>query len=202
MMSNEIQQPHPCQYCQKLCYGKQCKDCHFKMIANRNGICYDCKKVFYALRKDGTKRKRCFDCQDIYNKNHIAICPDCNIEYHAYLEDGRMFEKCFTCYKKSFHKCQNCDNMIKDKFIICGECFKKEKELNQQNSFPLKECKNTNCDNQTTYLYCKPCNDSFKNNSDIRYKILVCQYPDCEFRVKEHFKFCDIHKPEEDEESI
>ena len=33
----------------------------------------DCKKVFYALRKDGTKRKRCFECQDIYNKNQYWI---------------------------------------------------------------------------------------------------------------------------------
>ena len=35
-------QLHPCQYCETLCYGSQCKNCHLKMIADKHSNCVDC----------------------------------------------------------------------------------------------------------------------------------------------------------------
>ena len=50
---------HPCQYCGNTCKGKQCRECHLKMVEKKQGTCINCKNTFYALRIDGTKRQRC-----------------------------------------------------------------------------------------------------------------------------------------------
>ena len=44
---------HPCPYCNVPCFGKQCKNCHNKMIEDKNAECIDCTEQFYALRRDG-----------------------------------------------------------------------------------------------------------------------------------------------------
>jgi hypothetical protein len=118
---------HPCQYCDALCYGKQCKDCHFKMLETQKGICLDCHKTFHAIRKNGSKRRRCLECQEAYNKKYIAECPECLNTYHAFMEDGRVFEKCFNCYKKTLHKCSNCDNFTKFEYALCRNCYQTRK---------------------------------------------------------------------------
>ena len=57
-----------------MCYGFQCKNCHIKMIAEKQSNCIDCTKPFNAKRKNGTFKKRCFGCQDNYNKKYISKC--------------------------------------------------------------------------------------------------------------------------------
>ena len=67
--TNFINKPvHPCIHCQNPCYGSQCKDCHLKMMSERQSNCIDCNTTFNALKKDGSKKKRCFECQKTYNK--------------------------------------------------------------------------------------------------------------------------------------
>lgn len=114
---------HPCQYCGNLCFGKQCKQCHLKMIESQKGICLDCHNTFNAIRRDGSKRRRCLECQTAYNNKYISECPDCHNTYHAYMEDGRVFEKCFDCYKKTLHKCNNCDSFTKFEYALCRNCY-------------------------------------------------------------------------------
>lgn len=126
----EIRELHPCQYCETSCYGYQCKNCHFKMIENRQGNCVDCNKVFNAMRKNGSFRKRCLDCQNIYNTKYIAKCVTCNNDFHAFLDDGRSFEKCLPCYKKTFKNCDNldCTNNTREEFALCKSCYRTERE--------------------------------------------------------------------------
>jgi hypothetical protein len=114
---------HPCQYCGTQCFGKQCKECHFKMLETQKGICLDCHKTFHAVRKDGSKRRRCMECQVAYNNKYISQCPECKCTYHAYMEDGRIFEKCFACYKKTLHKCTGCDSFTKFEYALCRNCY-------------------------------------------------------------------------------
>lgn len=129
IINNEL---HPCQYCGKTCKGKQCKDCHLKMVEKKQGQCINCKNIFYALRLDGTKRLRCFDCQSIYNSKYISKCPICKIDYHAFLEDGRVFNKCYNCYKNTLIDCKKCSNKIPNNQQFCKNCYKQEK-LNTNN---------------------------------------------------------------------
>ena len=192
--------PHPCIHCEKPCFGSQCKECHLKMIAEREGDCIDCDTKFNALRKDGSMKKRCFECQKIYNKNHIAVCSSCNNTYHATLDDGRVFNKCFDCYRKSFHQCKNCDNTIKEEFDMCGDCFRKEKQKDWENkkvksetSYPQQECRTNDCTNTTSYTYCKYCNDGIRTLEN-EYMISTCQEPGCGLRLKGNFKFCNDHR--------
>jgi hypothetical protein len=119
-------QLHPCQYCETLCFGSQCKNCHLKMIAEKQSVCVDCNNYFNAKRKNGTYRKRCFGCQEQYNMKYISKCISCNSDFHAYLDDGRIFNKCLPCYKNSFKKCSNCDNMTRGNYLLCKTCFKND----------------------------------------------------------------------------
>jgi hypothetical protein len=121
---------HPCQYCTNICRGLQCRNCHLKMISEKQGECIDCKNQFYALRSDGTKRKRCLDCQNNYNIKYIAKCPMCREDYHAFLEDGRVFDKCFKCYQNSFGTCEMCSEKSSNGQPYCKKCYMKQKEHN------------------------------------------------------------------------
>jgi hypothetical protein len=122
-------QAHPCQYCENMCFGSQCKNCHLKMIADRQSNCIDCNRIFLAKRKNGTYRKRCFECQEKYNAKYIAKCISCNNDFHAYLDDGRIFNRCLKCYKNSFKKCGNCDNMTHSDYVLCKICFRNNDEI-------------------------------------------------------------------------
>jgi hypothetical protein len=185
---NKINQLHPCQYCQKICKGKQCKDCHFKMIEKKQNICIDCNNTFFALRKDGTKRKRCTDCQEEYNKKYISVCPVCKEDYHAFLDDGRIFDKCYNCYKNTLtNECQLCKYKTLDGQLFCKKCYIEQKNNNIRllsfnddeisikdniyftNTFkPYKRtCRNKDCDNISTFTYCKDCYIKYKERLDI-----------------------------------
>lgn len=132
---NTVKESHPCQYCSKPCFGRQCKECHLKMIQSQQSNCQDCDIVFTAQRRDGTKRKRCMDCQEKYINKYISICPECKNSYHALLDDGRFFEKCYTCYKKSFHNCEKCEKQTRDIYSLCRDCYFRDKQIRLQ-----KEC--------------------------------------------------------------
>lgn len=144
---NTVKESHPCQYCSKPCFGRQCKECHLKMIQSQQSNCQDCDIVFAAQRRDGTKRKRCMDCQEKYINKYISICPDCKNSYHALLDDGRFFEKCYTCYKKSFHNCEKCEKQTKDIYSLCRDCYFQDKQIRLQkecsicNDFTCQECR-------------------------------------------------------------
>ena len=195
-IDNALKTTHPCINCGNPCFGSQCKSCHLKMITERLGDCSDCSKKFAQVRKDGSKRKRCQKCQEIYNNKYISICKKCDKTYHSTLSDGRIFDSCFDCYKDSFHKCQHCDNRIKDKFIICGDCFHKEKEekrIKIENAYQLNDCKTTDCTNKTTYSLCKTCHEDIRSLED-RYIVSTCQEPGCGYRSLGNFKFCTFHR--------
>lgn len=170
---------HPCQYCNKPCKGKQCRDCHFEMISVRQGNCSDCKKPFMAIRKDGSIKKRCNDCQYIYTQTHISICPSCSQPYHAYLSDGRFFDKCYSCYQGQISKCQKCDKNAYNGYILCRQCYQESKEKNEvvdrpvinrtkfayndiDNETGIFKCKTLDCSNITSYSYCKDCYENYK----------------------------------------
>ena len=150
---------HPCLYCGNPCFGKQCKQCHLKMLESQKGECLDCNVKFNAIRRDGSKRRRCLDCQQSYNNKYISECPDCKNTYHAYMEDGRVFEKCFDCYKKSLHKCTGCENFTKFEYALCRNCYQSsnERRYNSQRELQLFKCKNEICENLTTKNLCKTC---------------------------------------------
>jgi len=160
---------HPCQYCGNSCYGKQCKQCHLKMLDSQKGVCMDCNSTFHAVRRDGSKRRRCTDCQTSYNNKYISQCPDCNNTYHAYMEDGRVFEKCFGCYKKSLHKCTNCDNFTKFEYALCRNCYQtsdrggggdrggRGRFHSSPRELQLFKCNTDICENLTSKNLCKSC---------------------------------------------
>jgi hypothetical protein len=164
---------HPCQYCGNSCYGKQCKQCHLKMLDSQKGVCMDCNVSFHAVRRDGSKRRRCTECQTAYNNKYISQCPDCNNTYHAYMEDGRVFEKCFGCYKKSLHKCTNCDNFTKFEYALCRNCYQtsdrgggggigngngtNRRFHSSPRELQLFKCNNEICENLTSKNLCKSC---------------------------------------------
>ncbi len=175
---------HPCQYCGKTCKGKQCKECHLKMIKNRQGNCVDCNILFLAVRLDGTKKKRCLECQNNYNNKYISKCYLCGNDYHAFLEDGRVFDKCYDCYKKSILECIICKEKTINNYTYCKTCYNEHKNklyllsLNDDkksydsdtthssisSKSPIKIrvlhlCKNKDCKNRTLNEYCKSCHE-------------------------------------------
>ena len=170
------------------------------MVADREGDCIDCNNKFpNAKRKNGTKKKRCEPCQKKFQEDYTDICPTCNKTYLSVLDNGTVFTKCFDCYTKSFHKCENCDNSIKQEFVICGECFAKEKQkewderrLKNESLYPVNNCKTKTCTNQTTYTYCKSCYDENKLVENF-YSISSCQKPGCSVKSRGLYKFCTEH---------
>ena len=187
---------HPCVHCGSPCFGSQCKACHLKMVAERQGDCVDCKKKFNQLRKDGTRRKRCEPCQEVYSKKHISKCGDCNKPYHASLPDGRTFAKCYDCYQKNdLKKCKKCDFKIQIKFDVCGKCLVEEKTKaveKKEKEFPLKDCRTKSCKNKTTFTFCRECHTASRDTEN-QYMISTCQEAGCGYRSRGNFKFCKEH---------
>jgi hypothetical protein len=194
---SETKIAHPCQYCNRSCIGKQCKQCHLNMIASREATCVDCSETFSALRKDGTKRSRCNVCQEEYTKLHIAKCPDCGENFHALLKNGKNFSKCLNCYKKNFTTCTNCSKTTRIEYPLCKDCYvstkvykKKEKESTE---YPSHPCKTQGCDNKTSYSLCSKCNNSLKDVEN-EYMISTFKYEVCQYRGKGNFKYCETHR--------
>jgi hypothetical protein len=211
--SNEL---HPCQYCGNTCKGKQCRECHLKMVEKKQGTCINCNSKFYALRIDGTKRQRCFDCQNVYNTKHISSCPICKKDYHAFLDDGRIFSKCYNCYQNSLVECKKCFKKNSNNQPLCKKCYQEEKinnkhkllsidtdsscglkddndiddfiDVEYENTFKTLErsCRNKNCFNMTRYTFCKDC--YIRNKKELEY-ISVCDI--CGYKGKGNFKICN-----------
>ena len=152
---------HPCQYCEKPCRGKQCKECHMNMVKERTGECADCKCSFNAKRFDGTLKKRCTECHKTYIEKYISNCSNCGNKYRKVLDDGRIFDKCFDCYKEN----------------------NKTKE-----SIMNKDCKTSGCKCKTVYTFCIKCNDYNKNLSST-YMTYTCQK--CGIRGRGDYKLCE-----------
>lgn len=191
IMRERNMESHPCQYCETPCFGLQCKNCHLKMVAEREGDCVDCKNKFAnALRRDGTKKQRCKPCQEEFERINILPCPDCNTMF-----DARIFERCLDCYKKSFHKCEKCDKTIRGEYTMCSDCFKKqreEKRLSRDTLYPSNDCRTKGCTNQTTYTFCKQCNDANRSISSLSI-INRCQELGCSINYKGNYKYCESH---------
>lgn len=195
--TTNIPEVHPCQYCSKPCRGKQCKECHLKMIAKTQGKCMDCDKVFPAVRKDGTARKRCIDCHNLHLTNKYATCPGagCGVQYHAFLDDGRVFDKCFECYNKSFSKCEKCGSKCFKDVKFCSPCFQENKKATYIPKAPRdfeggdKPCKNANvgCKSTTNFTFCRDCNYKNKNLTN-KYMIYSCE--DCGYEGQGDYKKC------------
>jgi len=202
--SNKVR--HPCQKCGQICYGKQCKDCHLKMIEIRDGVCCDCKNTFIAIRKDGTKRIRCYDCQEIYDATFISKCA-CGAEYHkTNKKTGAKFKECLTCYKKRFIKCSNCDNTTVIDRPLCIECYTSKNETkkiedeyipppqslrNPNKIYELRKCFAKDCNSMTTYKYCVKCN---KKNITIAEQYMISTCEKCGIREKGYFTICNYCK--------
>ena len=159
--------PHPCQYCGKNCFGLQCKECHLKMIAERNSECLDCDLSFLSLRKDGSRRKRCGDCQVTYTVRYYKNCPDCSKSFRFTLDNGKTFAKCGDCYKtyskkreearqeetKDMNDCKKCE--IKTYYDLCRNCFYEEK--NVTDTYMLSKCFGCGNRYKGNFKYCGDC---------------------------------------------
>ena len=160
---------HPCQYCEKSCIGMQCKDCHLKMVKDRNDDCIDCGTSFYAIKKDGTKRKRCFDCQNKFNNKYYKNCQDCSKSFRFVLDNGKVFDKCGSCYildkKKGEDKKRNeddremndCRKCKKEKtyYDLCRNCFRENKEIT--NIYMISKCIDCGQRGKGLFKYCCDC---------------------------------------------
>jgi hypothetical protein len=164
-IKNEKKVAHPCQYCSKPCFGLQCKDCHLKMLDERNANCIDCETSFYALRKDGSKRKRCFDCQKIYAETYYKNCSGCNESFRFMLDNGKVFEKCSRCYASR----------------------KEEREEKEQNTKDLQNCATKRCPNKTSHTFCSHC---FKNQKSLEDQYMISTCVVCRYRSPGNFKYC------------
>jgi hypothetical protein len=180
---------HPCQYCEKPCRGKQCKECHLKMVAKKQGKCIDCNQVFLAARPDGTMRKRCLNCQNAYKEKHIACCPGCGEDFHAFLDDGRVYKSCFKCYEASFSKCERegCEKRTFEGYPFCGECYQEERKKKDKEASFANVCKKLGCGKKTDYTFCRECNNERKSLSET-YMTSMCT--GCGVRIKGDYKKC------------
>jgi len=173
---------HPCQYCGNTCRGRQCRDCHLKMVASRNGNCTECGAEFTSIRKDGSMRKRCSDCQGEYNQKYMSMCPCCGDAYHACLRDGRIFDKCYKCYRSTVTKCQKCEGNAYNGYALCRDCHQSTRskisdtmsETSDRTFVPRTKftipdvtieehkCNNKDCGNLTRHVFCKECYIQYK----------------------------------------
>ena len=160
---------HPCQYCGKSCLGLQCKECHLKMVSERNSDCIDCGNSFYALRKDGTKRKRCVECQGKFNDKYYKNCPDCKKSFRFLLDNGKEFSKCGECHmndrikredkkrkeeEKEMNDCRKCKKE-KTNYSLCRKCFREEKEMTDV--YMLSKCVSCGHRYKGSFKYCIGC---------------------------------------------
>ena len=151
---------HPCpnEGCENSCFGKQCSQCHVKMIndkLNNFKKCCDCEKQFYAIRKEGTFRLRCRDCQEEYNTKYISTCSGCGNTYHSKLTNGKVYDKCYECYQVSINTC--CETCGAKSFgqKFCKPCYEKTRQ--NFYTYENKKCNNSWCENITTYPLCSAC---------------------------------------------
>ena len=118
---------HPCQNCNKQCFGLQCKECHLKMVEEKKANmtkCTDCDKSFNSKKLDGSKNTRCFECRKSWYKKNFKACPGCKENYRYLLDTGKTIDMCRGCYRSTmFHKCSTCDNTTHIKTTMCSWCY-------------------------------------------------------------------------------
>lgn len=171
---------HPCVNCGKTCKGKQCRDCHIKML---QANCIDCGTAFNARRKNGSMRKRCTDCQEGYNDKYIKKCPDCQADFH---DLSGKYKSCLPCYKNQ-QEAKKAEYEKRE-----AERAAKRKEATEKFDKDKKECYNRVCKNMTIYKFCKKCNDDNKYLSN--FMTYTCQ--SCGYRGRGDYKLCQGCAPE------
>jgi len=191
-----------CPNCDKKCSGKQCRDCHVKMLEKRkesdsdsNSNCMDCNKTFFAKRADGSLRKRCKECQDIYVESHSVVCKNekCQKTFIGIMNYGRTYQYCMECvdeHRKNRKKCDSCEKIISNDFTKCSDCFKKEKVeyRKKEEAEMVNVCGSKGCENKSKFFLCKSCN--FKEKS-LRNEYMTSICFKCNFRFRGDFKFCE-----------
>ena len=159
------------------------------MIEKKQTTCIDCNSIFNGLRPDGSMKKRCFECQKSYKITHIKNCEDCSKEFHSVLSDGRTYNKCFDCYQKGINKCNNCGKRTFKDLPLCSDCYQQERS---KKSYEEKPCKNSFCENTTTYTFCSKC----KSNKELENQYMISTCEDCGYKYKGNFKICQDCKNE------
>ncbi len=164
---------HPCPNCNFPCLGKQCKDCHFRMVFEKNkyaNCCIDCRNHIEndIIQKSG---KRCRNCQNNYIRNNSIECKNnkCkNLFIGTTTLNGKRFCYCKECflYLKNNNECfcNECSvvlyfNYEKQK-NKCGSCLKKNKINMKTKSLDKKNLFNSKClacFKKGHVLYCKSC---------------------------------------------
>jgi hypothetical protein len=152
---------HPCKYCGTSCKGKQCKQCHLKMVYKKQE-CNDCKKNFIALR--------CFSCQIDFNER-MSECPDCGKLYYGISKDGKIFKKCFDCHQNDFANCKNCGKKCFKKYSFCKDCNYNDKNNDKNSIENLNNCRTKDCNNKTKLMFCSECYTNFKIINNHEFKI-------------------------------
>ena len=181
-------QLHPCKYCGNTCKGKQCKQCHIKMISRQNE-CLDCKKHFICLR--------CDDCNDKY-KNKLNKCPECDINYLNISKDGKIFEKCYDCYQKGFSNCKLCNKRCFKQYLYCKNCYETFKENNNEyysdytdnlsnSSCNSEKNENSEIKEENIETYLSDSSIEFKNNSNEKKYNSKCMTNTCENDTYNYF---------------
>jgi hypothetical protein len=144
-IQNEI---HPCKYCGNFCKGKQCRDCHLKMISTQCE-CIDCSIKFIPLR--------CFNCENFQAKNSLNNCPECGNIFCSLSKSGKTFQTCYDCYQNDFSNCKKCNKRCLKKYSFCKQCYplvKNEEDIE-------KKCESKDCYNKTNYNFCQDCYKTF-----------------------------------------
>ena len=161
---------HPCPNCQFPCLGKQCKECHFRMVFERNknnNNCIDCgNEIESEIRQ--TKGKRCRCCQITYNRNNTRKCKHIFCR-KIFISWNSKFSYCKDCFfflkSKNENFCKDCTSVlyfkIENEKLRCFTCIKKKKiNMRTKKTFDNKHACNSkcvSCDKNNAILYCKDC---------------------------------------------
>lgn len=169
--SEKIMELHPCPKCQFPCFGKQCKDCHFRMVFEKNqyrNCCVDCRNY---IDSDYQHLRRCRNCYYSYMlKNKVKcnffLCK--NVFDGRTAGDGKKKSYCNDCfsYLKSKNECfcEDCSSVLyfnfeKDK-NKCKTCIRKKKINMKTKSLDKKKFNSSKCmgcNKNGHVLYCKDC---------------------------------------------
>ena len=189
---------YPCEFCKKLCYGKECKNCYFRIMKEgKNGICMDCNNRFDDIRGDGTRRKRCLKCRTKFIKAHTKECVSCEEEFFFTENNkGIIIDKCKECYeiykqenplpvKKSCVDCKKNFKFNDGKIVAerCKKCYEQFKMMNPFQRENVDEKVNPNTKS------CVDCNNKFYFKSDDKTKMAErCKKCYEQFKIRNPFQ--------------
>ena len=165
---------HPCPKCHFPCFGKQCKDCHFRMVFEKNqyrNCCVDCRN---HIDSDYQHLKRCRNCHYSYMllqnrvKCKFIFCKNIIKARSESCKKNSYCDHCFSHLKKNNECfCEDCSSVLyfnyeKDK-NKCRTCMK-NKKINMRtksldkNKFNNSRC--VGCNKNGHVLYCRDCFNS------------------------------------------